>query len=117
VSDAVRAVMRHIIVLGLGIDDMEINATDAMAYGAAIDSLARRLGIALTCAAGLPVARTRPGRAVDAYLRWVRASCGQSGAHNARGKPTVGVIISSVNDNARVVLVRLAEDHYPGRNE
>ena len=72
VSDEVREVLRRIVAHGWRWDEVEVVAVDAMAYGAAIDSLARRLNVPVTYAAGLPVARTRPGRAVDAYLRWIR---------------------------------------------
>lgn len=73
VSDEVREVLRRVVARGLAWDEVEIIAVDAVAYGAAVDSLARRLEIPVTYAAGLPVSRTRPGRAVDAYLRWIRA--------------------------------------------
>jgi ATP-dependent helicase/nuclease subunit B len=72
VSDEVREALRRIVARGLAWDEVEIVAVDPMLYGATIDSFARRLGIPVTYAAGLPVARTRPGRAVDTYLRWVR---------------------------------------------
>jgi ATP-dependent helicase/nuclease subunit B len=57
---------------GLRWDEVEIIAADATTYGTALDSLARRLGISVSYAVGLPADRTRPGRAVHAYLRWVR---------------------------------------------
>ncbi len=72
VSDEVREVLRRAVANGLHWDEIEVVATDAVAYGAAMDSLARRLGIPVTYASGLPVGRTRAGRAVDAYLRWIR---------------------------------------------
>ncbi|MCI0433612.1 MAG: PD-(D/E)XK nuclease family protein [Gemmatimonadetes bacterium] len=72
VSDEVREVLRRVVSRGWRWDEVEVVAVDAVAYGTAVDSLARRLGIPVTYAAGLPVSRTRPGRAVDAYLRWIR---------------------------------------------
>jgi RecB family exonuclease len=72
VADEVREVLRRAVAQGLRWDEVEVVAADAMAYGAAVDSLARRLDIPVTYASGLPIRRTRPGRAVDAYLRWVR---------------------------------------------
>ena len=72
VADEVREVLRRAVAGGLHWDEVEIVASDPIAYGAAIDSLARRLEIPVTYACGLPVRRTRVGRAVDAYLRWIR---------------------------------------------
>jgi ATP-dependent helicase/nuclease subunit B len=71
VSTELREVLRRVMSAGLQWDEVEIIATDAMAYGVALDGIARRLGIPVSFAAGLPVARTRPGRAVAKYLEWV----------------------------------------------
>lgn len=72
VTDELREVLRRIMARGSCWDEVEIVATDAVAYGVALDSLARRLGIPVTYAVGLPFERTRPGRVVHAYLRWIR---------------------------------------------
>lgn len=72
VSAELREVLRRVIAAGLRWDEVEIVATDAAAYGVALDGLARRLDIPVTYAAGLPLSRTRPGRAVAAYLAWVQ---------------------------------------------
>ncbi len=72
VNDEVREVLRRVVGLGLSWDEAEIVASDPMTYGAALDALARRLEIPVSYAAGLPIGRTRTGRALDAYLRWVR---------------------------------------------
>jgi CRISPR/Cas system-associated exonuclease Cas4 (RecB family) len=66
-----REVLRRVSAAGLQWDEVEIITTDAAAYGVALDGLAQRLGIPVTYAAGLPAARTRPGRAVARYLEWV----------------------------------------------
>jgi hypothetical protein len=66
-----REVLRRVSAAGLQWDEVEIITTDAAAYGVALDGLAQRLGIPVTYAAGLPAARTRPGRAVAKYLEWV----------------------------------------------
>jgi hypothetical protein len=71
VSAELREVMRRVLAAGLHWDEVEIVATDAVVYGVALDGLARRLGIRVSYATGLPVARTRPGRAVAKYLEWV----------------------------------------------
>lgn len=72
VSDEIREVLRRVMAADLRWDQVEIIATDPMTYGAALDIQARRLGIGASYSAGLPVGRTRPGRAVEAWLRWVR---------------------------------------------
>ncbi|HEX2167928.1 MAG TPA: PD-(D/E)XK nuclease family protein, partial [Longimicrobiales bacterium] len=71
VATELREVLRRIMAAGLKWDEVEIVATDAMAYGVALDGLAQRLDIPVSYAAGLPAARTRPGRAVAKYLEWV----------------------------------------------
>ncbi len=68
----VKEVLRRAVALGLHWDEIEIIATDANVYGCALDSLARRLDIPVSYAVGLPASRTRPGRVVAAYLRWVQ---------------------------------------------
>jgi ATP-dependent helicase/nuclease subunit B len=68
-----REVLRRVLAAGLRWDEVEIIATDANAYGVALDGLARRLGIPVSYALGLPVSRTRPGRAVAKYLEWIQA--------------------------------------------
>lgn len=68
----VKEVLRRCISLGLHWDEVEIIATDANVYGCALDSLARRLGIPVSYAIGLPANRTRPGRVIAGYLRWIQ---------------------------------------------
>jgi ATP-dependent helicase/nuclease subunit B len=72
VAAELREVLRRVVAAGLKWDEVEIVATDPMAYGVALDNLARRLDIPVSFAAGLPIARTRPGRAVTGYLEWVQ---------------------------------------------
>lgn len=71
IATELREVLRRVIAAGLQWDQVEIIATDAEAYGVALDGMAQRLGVLVSHAAGLPVARTRPGRAVTKYLEWV----------------------------------------------
>ncbi|HEX6308678.1 MAG TPA: PD-(D/E)XK nuclease family protein [Longimicrobiales bacterium] len=66
-----REVLRRIIGAGARWDEAEIVATDPATYAVALDGLARRLGVPVGYAMGLPVARTRPGRVVSTYLRWI----------------------------------------------
>ena len=68
----IKEVLRRCIAQGLHWDEIEIIATDANVYGCALDSIARRLGIPVSYAIGLPANRTRPGRVVAAYLRWIQ---------------------------------------------
>lgn len=71
-TSELREVLRRVLAAGLRWDEVEIVATDALAYGVALDGIARRLGIPVSYAMGLPVSRTRPGRAVASYLEWIR---------------------------------------------
>jgi hypothetical protein len=71
-TDELREVLRRIVGAGLRWDEVEVVATEPVAYGAALDALAQRLGIPVTFAVGLPLDRTRPGRALRGYLRWIR---------------------------------------------
>jgi ATP-dependent helicase/nuclease subunit B len=75
--DELREVLRRVMAAGVPWDDVEIVATDRVVYGTALDSIAPLLvhpgdhGSRVTHAAGLPVARTRVGRAVNGYLAWI----------------------------------------------
>ena len=68
----IKEVLRRCVASGLHWDEVEIVATDANVYACALDSIARRLGIPVSYAVGLPASRTRPGRVVTAYLRWIQ---------------------------------------------
>ena len=68
----IKEVLRRCVAQGLHWDEIEIVATDANVYGCALDSIARRLNIPVSYAVGLPANRTRPGRVVAAYLRWIQ---------------------------------------------
>ena len=72
-SDEVREVLRRVVAAGLRWDEVEIVATDPVVYGGALHALAQRLGIPVSFAVGLPVERTRTGRATAGYLRWIQA--------------------------------------------
>jgi ATP-dependent helicase/nuclease subunit B len=75
--DELREALRRVMAAGVPWDDVEIVTTDRVAYGTALDSIAPQLvhpgdhGSRVTHAAGLPVARTRVGRAVNGYLAWI----------------------------------------------
>ena len=68
----IKEVLRRCVANGVHWDEIEIVATDANLYGCALDSIARRLNIPVSYAVGLPANRTRPGRVVAAYLRWIQ---------------------------------------------
>jgi RecB family exonuclease len=70
-ADELREVIRRVMALGVAWDQVEIVATDPLTYGTALDGLARRFDIPVTHSQGLPVSRTRVGRAADAYFRWL----------------------------------------------
>ena len=70
-TDELREVLRRAVAEGIPWDRIEIVATDPRVYGAALDGLARRLGIPVTYAMGQDMRRTRVGRAAEAYLRWL----------------------------------------------
>jgi ATP-dependent helicase/nuclease subunit B len=71
-AEELREVLRRCVARGVRWDEVEIIATDPVVYGSTLDSLATHLGVEVTHAAGLPVWRTRTGRAVSGYLRWVQ---------------------------------------------
>lgn len=70
-TDELREVLRRVVAQGVPWDRVEILTTDPVTYGAALDALARRLEIPVTYSRGLDSRRTRAGRAVEAYLRWI----------------------------------------------
>ncbi len=92
--DELRGVLRRALSCGARWDEVEIVASDPMAYGSALHALAESLGVPVTFAAGLPVERTRPGRVVAAYFRWIEErfaepvfrSLLEAGDLRARGK-------------------------------
>ncbi|NNF12729.1 MAG: PD-(D/E)XK nuclease family protein, partial [Gemmatimonadetes bacterium] len=71
VDAELREVLRRAVDRGLRWDQVEIVTPDPAAYGSGLHALATRLGIPVTYAVGLPVARTRTGRVVQAYLDWI----------------------------------------------
>ncbi|MBI4545372.1 MAG: PD-(D/E)XK nuclease family protein [Gemmatimonadetes bacterium] len=89
-TDELREVLRRVLAAGLRWDQVEIVATDAAAYGAALDTLAQRLGIPVSYAVGLPVDRTRPARALAGYFRWLEEGCP---AEVLRGLLEVGDVV------------------------
>ena len=71
VTEELREILRRILAAGLSWDEVEIVTPDPFTYGPALHTLGERLGIPTTFAVGLPVERTRPGRVVAAWFRWL----------------------------------------------
>lgn len=70
-SEELREVCRRVMGEGLRWDEVEIVATDPDTYGIALDALAQQLGVGVTMLHGVPLARTRIGRALDRWLLWL----------------------------------------------
>jgi hypothetical protein len=71
ITDELREVLRRALSAGAHWDEVEIIATNAIVYGCALDALATRLDVPVSYAVGLPIERTRAGRAITGYLRWI----------------------------------------------
>ena len=78
VHDELRGVLRRAIEMGARWDEVEIVASDPAMYGSALHALADSLDVPVTFAVGLPVERTRPGRVVAAYFRWIETGFQES---------------------------------------
>lgn len=70
-SEELREVFRRIIAERLHWDDVEIVTTDVDTYGIALDVLCQRLDIRATMLQGIPLARTRLGRALERWFAWL----------------------------------------------
>ena len=69
--DELRGVLRRVLTSGARWDEVEIITPDPAGYGSALHAITQSLGIPVTFAVGLPVERTRPGRIVAEYFRWL----------------------------------------------
>ena len=70
-SEELREVFRRVVAEGLRWDEVEIVATDTDTYGIALDALTQRLGVGATMLHGVPLERTRLGRALERWLGWL----------------------------------------------
>ncbi|MBA3656179.1 MAG: hypothetical protein H0W69_02370, partial [Gemmatimonadaceae bacterium] len=70
-SDEIREAFRRIIAEDIRFDDVELVATDVDTYGIALDALCQQLNISATMYEGVPLGRTRLGRALDRWIRWL----------------------------------------------
>ncbi len=67
----VREALRRALADGLSWDQVELAVTDLDTYGSALASIGDQLGIPYTLKEGVPMARSRAGRALFRYLRWL----------------------------------------------
>ena len=70
-SQELREVCRRVSAEGLRWDDVEIVTTDPDTYGIALDVLCQQLGIGATMLKGIPLVRTRIGRALERWFAWL----------------------------------------------
>jgi ATP-dependent helicase/nuclease subunit B len=70
-SDEVREVLRRIAAEGRRYEDVELVAIDRDTYGLALECIAAPLGISVTSLHGVPLPRTRLGRAIARWLAWL----------------------------------------------
>jgi RecB family exonuclease len=71
-TDEIREVLRRILQEGVRLEDVEIVTTDRDAHAIALECVAGPLGIAHTSLHGVPFLRTRLGRVLDRWLRWLQ---------------------------------------------
>lgn len=71
VAEELKEVLRRVMELGVAWDEVEIITPDPGVYGSALHALCERTSVPVTFGVGLPLARTRPGRAVVQYFRWI----------------------------------------------
>ena len=70
-SDELREVLRRATSEGYRVDEIEIVTTDPDTHGIALDALCQRLGTGATMLQGIPLARTRLGRAIERWMAWL----------------------------------------------
>ena len=78
VYDELRGVLRRVLDKGARWDQVEIIAADPAMYGSALHALADSMDIPVTFAVGLPVERTRPGRVVATWFKWIESGFQES---------------------------------------
>jgi PD-(D/E)XK nuclease superfamily len=70
-ADELREVCRRVMAEGLRWDAVEIVATDPDTYGIALDALCEQVGMQATLLKGIPLIRTRTGRALERWFAWL----------------------------------------------
>jgi ATP-dependent helicase/nuclease subunit B len=71
-TNEIREALRRCLANGWPLDEVEILHTDSAAYLPRLVEVTETLGIPATFAEGVPVSFTRPGRALAAFLAWIR---------------------------------------------
>lgn len=66
-----REALRHALSTGAHWDQVELAVTDVDNYGTALASLGDELGIPYSLKEGVPMIRSRAGRSLERYLRWL----------------------------------------------
>lgn len=79
----IRAVLRDVLHRGISLDEVEITYTRGDPYRFLLFDAVERWDLPADFAAGVPVEGTGPGRALAAFLGWIRD--GQDGIDLARG--------------------------------
>ncbi|MEO8140521.1 MAG: PD-(D/E)XK nuclease family protein [Gemmatimonadota bacterium] len=72
-ADEVREIIRRIRAEGRSWDEVELIVTDPDGYAVALDALAAQLEIPVTILPGVPLARSRFGRALERWLTWLES--------------------------------------------
>ncbi|OAT79409.1 PD-(D/E)XK nuclease family protein [Desulfotomaculum copahuensis] len=72
ITAEVREVLRRIMAAGLSLDQVTVVYTSE-AYIPLFYELTRRFGLGLTVAGGIPVSFTRPGRALQGLVEWIKS--------------------------------------------
>ncbi len=70
-SDELREVFRRCVAQSIPWDQVEIVTTDVDTYGIALDVLCQNVGVGATMLHGIPLARTRLGRAIHRWFAWI----------------------------------------------
>lgn len=73
VADELREALRRVRAEGRRWDEVELVVTDPECYAVSFDALATRLAIPSTMLMGIPLARTRLGRALERWLDWLES--------------------------------------------
>ncbi|MGE0353542.1 MAG: PD-(D/E)XK nuclease family protein [Gemmatimonadales bacterium] len=70
-ADEVREVLRRALAEGRRWDEVELAVTDPDRYGLLVEGICARLGIPFSSLHGIPLSRTRVGRALEHYFEWM----------------------------------------------
>ncbi len=82
-ADEIREVVRRLRAEQRRWDEVELVTTDPDCYAIALDGLATQLDIPVTVLPGIPLARSRLGRALERWLRWLESGLPAEQMHAA----------------------------------